>query len=137
MSWVSFRNRERSRNSARRSRCARVSRIRKARDHVMYLLTLMLPSVYVQPGPIMTLSAPLSLYAHIFSQTKQNVELLISQKQISQNDGQDILNKLSAAFETPSSNKLVPSPILSRARALWGFNEAGQVRFRLFTSRLR
>ncbi|KIK10242.1 hypothetical protein K443DRAFT_53545, partial [Laccaria amethystina LaAM-08-1] len=74
----------------------------------------------------MTLSAPLSLYAHIFSQTKQNVELLISQKQISQNDGQDILNKLSAAFETPSSNKLVPSPILSRARALWGFNEAGQ-----------
>ncbi|EDR08500.1 uncharacterized protein LACBIDRAFT_326986 [Laccaria bicolor S238N-H82] len=72
----------------------------------------------------MTASAP--PYTHIFSQTKQNVEFLISQKQLSQNDGQDILNKLSAAFETPSSDKSAPSPILSRARALWGFNEARQ-----------
>ena len=77
------------------------------------------------------------LHAYLFSQTKQNVEFLISQKQLSQNDGQDILNKLSAAFETPGSDKSVPSPILSRARALWGFNEAGQVRFPLFTFRLR
>ncbi|KAJ6612278.1 SH3 domain-containing protein [Mycena sp. CBHHK59/15] len=94
-----------------------------------------------------------ALLAHILSQTRQNVELLISQRQISAADGQDILAKLPNtpdrsmnALEQQTRNLLItppfsgaapPSPAYShppisqrsqlvRAKALWGYNEVGQ-----------
>ncbi|KAK7032890.1 SH3-domain-containing protein [Favolaschia claudopus] len=84
-----------------------------------------------------------ALLAHIVSQTRQNVEFLISQRQISPADGRDIMAKLPiasdrsiVALEQQTQNLLItPPPSLPQtpaaaqpvqAKALWGFNENGQ-----------
>ncbi|KAJ7183119.1 hypothetical protein C8R46DRAFT_1209291 [Mycena filopes] len=81
-----------------------------------------------------------ALLAHIVSQTRQNVEFLISQQQISAADGRDILAKLPismAALEQRTQNLLITPPPSTappyqpptvQARALWGYNE-GRVRY--------
>lgn len=53
-----------------------------------------------------------ALLAYIFSQTRQNIEFLIAQKQIEPNDGRHILQKLSAPIQlqTPST----PPPSLTQ-----------------------
>lgn len=64
--------------------------------------------------------------AHILSQTRQNLEFLIAQNQISENDGRDILAKLSApaAVVRSSSPAETAAPtVLFRAKALWDYNE--------------
>lgn len=97
-----------------------------------------------------------ALLAHILSQTKANIDLLISQKKISQADGHDILSKLPTVDDnaivalsqqtrnlglvqsapTPSpNNSVIPSrrgvpPPPKRAtqvRALWDWNNNGEV----------
>ncbi|KAJ7086059.1 SH3 domain-containing protein [Mycena belliarum] len=89
-----------------------------------------------------------ALLAHIVSQTRQNIEFLISQRQISPSNGREILAKLPAgsdraiaALEQQTQNLLITPPQTTpqnypppgvrqsppvRARALWGYNE-GQV----------
>ncbi|KAJ7220025.1 SH3 domain-containing protein [Mycena pura] len=87
-----------------------------------------------------------ALLAHIVSQTRQNVEFLMSQNQISPVDGGEILAKLPRAPETPmaaleqrTQNLLISPPLspgasqnypqaprlqqLAKAKALWGYNE--------------
>lgn len=97
-----------------------------------------------------------ALLAHILSQTKANIDFLISQKQISQADGRDILAKLPIADDgavvalsqqtrnlaltqsepTPSANNSmvptrrgVPPPPkrTMQVRALWDWNNNGEV----------
>jgi hypothetical protein len=85
-----------------------------------------------------------ALLAHIVSQTHQNVEFLISQRQISPTDGRDILAKLPnapdrfmAALEQQTQNLLITPPPSTgptpgypqtiQAKALWGYNEQAQV----------
>ncbi|KAF7375140.1 SH3-domain-containing protein [Mycena sanguinolenta] len=87
-------------------------------------------------------------FAHIISQTRQNVEFLISQRQIPAADGHEILAKLPtatapsssmAALERQAQNLLITSPhppgpqatlkppaVHVRAKALWDFNEHEQ-----------
>ncbi|KAJ7914885.1 hypothetical protein B0H13DRAFT_2001510 [Mycena leptocephala] len=84
-----------------------------------------------------------ALLAHIVSQTRQNVEFLISQRQISPTDGRDILAKLPnapdrfmAALEQQTQNLLITPPPSTgptpgypqtiQAKALWGYNEQAQ-----------
>ncbi|KAJ6577344.1 hypothetical protein B0H19DRAFT_1119333 [Mycena capillaripes] len=86
-----------------------------------------------------------ALLAHIVSQTRQNVEFLISQRQISPENGRDILSKLPnapdhsiAALERQAQNLLITPPPSTGpmpgypgaqtvyAKALWGFNEQAQ-----------
>lgn len=100
---------------------------------------------------------PDALLSHIISQTRSNVEFLVSQKQISDSDGRDIIAKLptadSGAIVTlsqatqratigppepiqPSSNQTtpvrrgVPPPPrrAMRVRALWNWNDHGEAR---------
>ncbi|KAJ7650642.1 hypothetical protein FB45DRAFT_1050553 [Roridomyces roridus] len=74
---------------------------------------------------------------HIIAQTRQNVEFLISQGTISRQDGQGILAKLPTvgapdraitALENLSLNSPPPVPLrsLSKAKAIWGYNEDRQ-----------
>jgi hypothetical protein len=79
--------------------------------------------------------------AHIVAQTRQNITFLVSQNQITATDAQEILAKLPPAH---IQDPILTSPHLSRtnslsqkptsaqpsvkARALWGYNEGGQVR---------
>lgn len=120
-----------------------------------------------------------ALLTHIVSQTRQNVEFLISQNQISPDNGRDILLKLPSSPISPSSNASIdslarqtqnltvqapslsstatavtssaPNPIvdpphtsqqtqppthtgptaLFQAKAMWNYNEHGQVSFTL------
>ncbi|KAJ6468468.1 hypothetical protein C8R45DRAFT_1018912 [Mycena sanguinolenta] len=87
-------------------------------------------------------------FAHIISQTRQNVEFLISQRQIPAADGREILAKLPsvtapssfmAALERQAQNLLITPPPSTgppsypqtpaghvRAKALWDFNEDEQ-----------
>ena len=60
-------------------------------------------------------------FSHILLQTRQNIEFLIAQNQIPQNDGREILEKL------PPTATVVSSGPAFKARALWGYNEQGQV----------
>lgn len=107
-----------------------------------------------------------ALLSYIVSQTRQNVEFLVSQNRISQRDGQNILGMLPApnasiqslAHQTQNLLITPPSPSLNtynapsatpspasapsyrpsppqppptrtvQAKALWGYNEQGQVR---------
>lgn len=87
---------------------------------------------------------------YIVSQTKQNVEFLLSQGQISSIDGEDILAKLSKVLrnnvskqlEEPKSRPMPEFAIIPsnsrpaqypaggnmfHARAIWGYNEQRQV----------
>lgn len=78
---------------------------------------------------------PHVLFAHILAQTRQNVELLIAHKQISEGDGQEILLRLSGKAEKHSGESLVMSltqqtqrlnmssaPAKVEARAIWGWS---------------
>ncbi|KAG7451016.1 SH3-domain-containing protein [Guyanagaster necrorhizus] len=87
-----------------------------------------------------------ALLAHILSQTKQNIEFLVSQNKISSGDARDIIAKLphDPAVDNitrSAQNLLVRSPppppipqpynpppvtTVSKARAIWGYNEARQ-----------
>ncbi|KAK0204646.1 SH3 domain-containing protein [Desarmillaria ectypa] len=87
-----------------------------------------------------------ALLAHILSQTKQNIEFLASQNKISPSDARDIIAKLPqdpavADITRSTQNLLVRSPppppipqpynlppatTVSRARAIWGYNESRQ-----------
>ncbi|KAF9237641.1 hypothetical protein BU15DRAFT_75837 [Melanogaster broomeanus] len=50
------------------------------------------------------MAGPSPVFAHILSQTKQNVELLIAHNQISHVDGQEILSRLSSAGNSSESS---------------------------------
>ena len=76
-----------------------------------------------------------ALFAHILAQTRQNVELLIAHRQISETDGEEILSKLSANVEkhpedvsvvslTQKTQRLSmsPAPPKLEARAIWGWS---------------
>ncbi len=92
-----------------------------------------------------------ALLAHILSQTKQNIEFLASQNKISPSDARDIIAKLpqdpSVGDITRSAQNLLvrsppPPPIpqpynappvtVSKAKAIWGYNESRQVALILF-----
>ncbi|KAF9463840.1 hypothetical protein BDZ94DRAFT_1257563 [Collybia nuda] len=57
---------------------------------------------------------PAALLAHIVSQTRQNVEFLISQNQISVDNGRDILAKLPSP--SPSSSDAYIEPLIQRTQ---------------------
>lgn len=83
--------------------------------------------------------------AYIVSQTKQNVEFLLSQGQIGNADAQDMLAKLSKVLQTKQLGgpEVKPMPEFAivpitrpaqnppggatHARAIWGYNEQRQV----------
>jgi hypothetical protein len=86
-----------------------------------------------------------ALFNHIISQTRQNVEFLISHKQISPADGREILAKLPnasertmAALEQQTQNLLITPPPSTgppsypqtpaaqtvRAKALWDYGDS-------------
>ncbi|THH21262.1 hypothetical protein EW146_g246 [Bondarzewia mesenterica] len=103
-----------------------------------------------------------ALVSHIVSQTRQNVEFLVSQDEISREAGREILAKLPSAstasilaLSEQTSRLMIPEPTisapvsppppastelgppvrrnvppppvqLSRAKAIWGYNENGQ-----------
>ncbi|KAI0067357.1 SH3-domain-containing protein [Artomyces pyxidatus] len=95
-----------------------------------------------------------ALIAHIISQTRQNVDFLVSQNQLSPDAGQDILSKLPTASDPalrelsdqtrrmtipspgpassygPPTRRDVPPPpprsSTQRAKALWAYNENNQ-----------
>ncbi|KAH9178372.1 SH3 domain-containing protein [Lactarius sanguifluus] len=88
---------------------------------------------------------PSALIAHIVSQTRQNVEFLISQGEISHDVGRGIIAKLPTVNESPplsqpsidysphgppsgppARRNIPPSqPSIQRAKALWSYNESG------------
>lgn len=85
---------------------------------------------------------PHSLFAHILAQTRQNVELLVAHKQISETDGEEILSRLSVHAEGHSEESLVvsltqqtqrlsmsPAPRKVEARAIWGWTSEVRWRF--------
>lgn len=78
---------------------------------------------------------PHSVFAHILAQTRQNVELLMAHKQISETDGEEILSRLSVHAERHSEESSVvaqtretqrlsmsPAPPKVEARAIWGWS---------------
>jgi len=78
------------------------------------------------------MAEPHTLFAHIFAQTKQNVELLVAHKQISEADGEEILSRLSVNAERRSEGSSIasltqgtqrlsvsPAPPKVEARAIW------------------
>lgn len=78
---------------------------------------------------------PHALFAHILAQTRQNVEILIAHKQISEADGEEILSRLSVNAETHREELSVvsltqktqrlsmsPAPPKVEARAIWGWS---------------
>lgn len=78
---------------------------------------------------------PHALFAHILTQTRQNVEILIAHKQISEADGEEILSRLSVNAETHREELSVvsltqktqrlsmsPAPPKVEARAIWGWS---------------
>jgi LAS seventeen-binding protein 1/2 len=82
-----------------------------------------------------------ALVAHIVSQIEQNVNLLVSQNHISNSDASAILNRLpkndlatrvanldigNRNIPPPAVPRQVPAPA-ARSRALWAYNENGQV----------
>ncbi|KAJ7284620.1 SH3 domain-containing protein [Mycena rebaudengoi] len=83
-----------------------------------------------------------ALLAYLVSQTRQNVEILVSQNHISAADGRDILAKIPTAsdrsmlaLEQQTQSLLISAPPAvphsnrprnAQARALWGFNEDGR-----------
>lgn len=93
-----------------------------------------------------------ALLAHILSQTKSNIEFLISQDQISPADGREIIAKLPSAdgpavlalsqhtqrlaLAPPEPNPVVPARRgvpppprrMVQVKALWDWNIDGQVR---------
>lgn len=86
-----------------------------------------------------------ALVAHIISQVESNVEFLASQNIISQADASTILSKLpntannnanvdnlasrvnSLGVRAPASRPVPSAPAANQARALWAYNENGQV----------
>lgn len=111
---------------------------------------------FVSNHDVVTMANADALLSHILSQTKANIDFLISQKQISQADGRDILAKLPIADDNAiialsqqtqnlafAQSEPIPSPnnsvILSRrgvppppkrathVRALWNWNDNGEV----------
>src|SRR5712671_3923338 len=114
-------------------------------------------SLYQLPSPHTAFIMPpnhSALLAHIVSQTRQNVEFLMAQNEISRDVGQGILSNLPTASDitvrelseqtrrmtippsspppgTPSGppvrRSLQPQPNLQRAKALWTYNENGSV----------
>lgn len=126
-------------------------------------------------SPTATLMDTAAFIAHIVSQTKQNVQFLITHNQISANEGRDILAKLpsipsttldpvqnltqqaqglmitpppsSAAtsnapslpttpnfYPSPSSpSYIAPAKPIVQARAIWSYNEHGQVSHNIAT----
>ncbi|CAK5268609.1 unnamed protein product [Mycena citricolor] len=69
-----------------------------------------------------------ALVSHIITQTRQNVEFLMSQNHISPSEGREILARLP---NTQSANRTFmtsppPGGQLVRGRALWGYNENSQ-----------
>lgn len=81
-----------------------------------------------------------ALLAHIISQTHSNIDFLLSQNYLSQADASAILAKLPDPNNTqpthasPPTRRTVPpvaikpAPRVVQARALWAYNENGQVR---------
>ncbi|PBK75490.1 SH3-domain-containing protein [Armillaria solidipes] len=86
-----------------------------------------------------------ALLAHILSQTKQNIEFLASQNKISPSDARDIIARLPqdpavGDITRSAQNLLVRSPppppipqpynappvTVSKAKAIWGYNESRQ-----------
>ncbi|KAH0833275.1 thioredoxin-like protein [Lanmaoa asiatica] len=78
---------------------------------------------------------PHSLFAHILAQTRQNVELLMAHREISETDGKEILSRLSVNAKRPSEELSVvslaqqtqrltmsPAPPKVEARAIWGWS---------------
>jgi hypothetical protein len=87
----------------------------------------------------MTVTNP-GVLAHIASQTKDNLEFLISEGQVAHDDCRLLLDKLKAieGLAPPSSqagdfkSALTTFPpankqVVFRARAIWGYNEHDQV----------
>lgn len=82
-----------------------------------------------------------ALLAHVVSQVEQNVQFLVSQNYISHSDASAFLTKLPNTnnntgvinnLTTRIQNLVTPSrtpagPQVVQARALWGYNESGQV----------
>lgn len=77
------------------------------------------------------------LFAYILTQTRQNVELLVAHKQISEADGREILSRLSVNAENyskPGGTSVValtrktqqlsmsPAPPKVEARAIWDWS---------------
>ncbi|KIJ62756.1 hypothetical protein HYDPIDRAFT_176231 [Hydnomerulius pinastri MD-312] len=80
-----------------------------------------------------------AVYAHLVSQTRQNIELLMAHRQISEDDGREILSKLSGAERSNGNSSIIaltqqtqrlnmsPAPSVSsgplpnkvEARAIW------------------
>lgn len=73
-----------------------------------------------------------ALFAHILAQTRQNVELLMAHKQISETDGEEILSRLSEKHSEEASVvsltqqterlSMSPAPPKLEARAIWGWS---------------
>lgn len=89
-----------------------------------------------------------ALFAHILSQTRDNIQFLAAHNQITQSDAQTIISKLPSASDAsvlaladrtqglmlaptsppPAPRMAPPSRSNVRARAIWGWNENAQVR---------
>ena len=93
--------------------------------------------------------------AHVFAQTRENVNFLATHGYITQADAADISRRLSESRSNASvtsgmqalsvvgpsgdsapspfrRNVPAPPPRIQRARALWAYNESGQVRSTVF-----
>ena len=80
-----------------------------------------------------------ALLAHVVSQVEQNVQFLVSQNYISQADASAILTKLpnpnhgvtqitNGVAKMPLATRAVPvASGIKQAKALWPYNENGQV----------
>jgi hypothetical protein len=68
-----------------------------------------------------------ALLAHVVSQLHQNVEFLASQNYISASDASAILAKLPAGPTGTDSIPQRPEPGITKARALWPYNDNGEV----------
>ena len=103
----------------------------------------MSPRQYKQQSPfqsdlsVSTLASMEShaLFAHILAQTRQNVEVLVAHRQISETDGEEILSRLCVHAERHSEESSVasltqraqrlsmsPAPPKLEARAIWGWS---------------
>ena len=77
-----------------------------------------------------------SVLSHILSQTRENISLLASLKQISAHEANELLSKLPKTPISVSGDSLdrfplaigaAPTITLFKVKALWGYNEDGKV----------
>jgi hypothetical protein len=78
-----------------------------------------------------------ALLTHVLSQMQHNVDFLVAQNYISSLDASAIMSKLPSAAGAPQATAAVappprrnappPAPRTVTARALWAYNENGQV----------